>query len=915
MKDDDKTRAQLVHELAELRSQKAALTKSESAEQYRSLVENLRDVIYELDSQGVILYISPAIRDLLGYDSSDIVGKNFIELAHKDDQSRLVEWFSELRKGHEIPSEYRVSHKSGDLRWARTQTSPIMEDGLFKGGRGILLDVTAQKRVEEALRESEKKYRLVVDNMADVITVMDMNLRFTYVSPSVIRLRGYTAEEVMAQTLEQIMTPESLQLVARVFEEEMRLEASGTADLGRTHILELEEYKKDGSTVWLENRISSFRDKEKKLVGIISLSYDITERKQAEEAVRESTKKYQELAESISDVFFAMDRNLRYTYWNRASEILTGVPAEKALGKTLMEVFPDNVPRQQVKEMYLRVMEANKPQSLIVKYPGDEGVVHEINAYPIVDGVSVFVRDITERKRAEESLRESEENLRYILKHDPNAIAVYDKNLHYIAVSDRYLQDYDIEEKNILGKHHYEVFPEMPQRWKDVHQRCLAGAIERNDDDYFERPDGSVTYNRWECRPWYQANGEIGGLITYTEVTTERKKAEKEREKLQSQLNQAQKMEAVGRLAGGVAHDFNNMLAVILGYTEMAMDKVDPAQPLQADLKEIMNAARRSAAITRQLLAFARKQTIDPKVLDLNETVEGMLKMLRRLIGEDIDLVWLPDSGLWPVMMDPTQVEQILANLCVNARDAIAQVGKVTIETENAAFDEAYCADHAGFVPGEYALLAISDDGCGMAKEIQDKIFEPFFTTKGLGQGTGLGLGTVYGVVKQNNGFINVYSEPGKGTTFKIYLPRQAVEDVEPQKESREEIPRSRGETVLVVEDEVSLLKLASEILDKLGYTVLTAGTPDMALRLVENYTGEIHLLMTDVILPEMNGRDLAVKIKEIRPAMKCLFMSGYTADVIAHRGMLDEGVQFIPKPFSMRDLAAKVITVLGKSE
>jgi PAS domain S-box-containing protein len=796
MKDDDKTREQLVQELAELRSQNAALKNTESAEQYRSLVENLRDAIYELDSQGVVLYISPAIRDLLGYDSSDIVGKNFIELAHKDDQRSLAEWFSELRQGHEIPSEYRVSHKSGDLRWARTQTRPIMEDGLFKGARGILLDVTAQKRMEEALRESEEKYRLVVDNMADVIAIMDMNLRFTYVSPSVIRLRGYTAEEVMAQTLEQIMTPESLQIIARVIEEEMQWEASGTADLGRTRILELEEYKKDGSTVWLENHLSSFRDKENRLEGIVALSHDITERRQAEKA-----------------------------------------------------------------------------------------------------------------------LRESEENLRYILKHDPNAIAVYDKNLHYLAVSDRYLQDYDIEEKNILGKHHYEVFPEMPQRWKDVHRRCLAGAIERNDDDYFERPDGSVTYNRWECRPWYQANGEIGGLITYTEVTTERKKAEKEREKLQSQLNQAQKMEAVGRLAGGVAHDFNNMLAVILGYTEMALGRVDPAQPLQADLKEIMNAAKRSAAIIRQLLAFARKQTIDPIVLDLNETVEGMLKMLRRLIGEDIDLVWRPDSGLWPVKMDPTQVEQLLANLCVNARDAIAQVGKITIETGNAAFDEAYCADHPGFVPGEYALLAISDDGRGMDRETQDKMFEPFFTTKELGQGTGLGLATVYGVVKQNNGFINVYSEPGKGTTFKIYLARQAVEDVEPQKKSEEAIPRSQGETVLVVEDEVSLLKLASEILDKLGYTVLTAGTPDKALRLVENYTGEIHLLMTDVILPEMNGRDLAKQIKAIRPAMKCLFMSGYTADVIAHRGMLDEGVQFIPKPFSMRELAAKVRTVLGSDE
>ena len=257
---------------------------------------------------------------------------------------------------------------------------------------------------------------------------------------------------------------------------------------------------------------------------------------------------------------------------------------------------------------------------------------------------------------------------------------------------------------------------------------------------------------------------------------TERKRAEEEREKLQAQLNQAQKMESVGRLAGGVAHDFNNMLGVILGHAEMAMEQVDSAHPLHADLQEIQKAAKRSADLTRQLLAFARKQTIAPKVLDLNETVEGMLKMLRRLIGEDIDLAWLPDNNLWLVKVDPSQMDQILANLCVNARDAITGTGKITIETANIAFDASYCAEHAGFVPGEYVLLAVSDNGCGMDKETQGRIFEPFFTTKGVGEGTGLGLATVYGIVKQNNGFINVYSEPAQGTTFRIYLPRHAAQ-------------------------------------------------------------------------------------------------------------------------------------------
>jgi len=341
---------------------------------------------------------------------------------------------------------------------------------------------------------------------------------------------------------------------------------------------------------------------------------------------------------------------------------------------------------------------------------------------------------------------------------------------------------------------------------------------------------------------------------------------------------------------------------------------VDPNDPLHADLQEILTAARRSTDITRQLLAFARKQTVAPRVLDLNETLEEMLKMLRQLIGEDIDLAWLPKANLWLVKMDPAQIDQILANLCVNAQDAIAGVGKVTIETDKVTFDAAYCADHAGFVPGEFVLLAVSDNGCGMDKETQDKLFEPFFTTKGVGQGTGLGLATVYGIVKQNDGFINVYSEPEKGTTFKIYLPRHAGETEEISVESVAEIPKGRGETVLVVEDDFSILKLANKILDGLGYNVLIARSPNEAIVLAEEHAGALDILITDVVMPEMNGKELAGRVHALCPDIKTLFMSGYTANVIAHRGVLEEGVNFIQKPFSIKDLAAKVRAVLDNA-
>jgi len=312
-------------------------------------------------------------------------------------------------------------------------------------------------------------------------------------------------------------------------------------------------------------------------------------------------------------------------------------------------------------------------------------------------------------------------------------------------------------------------------------------------------------------------------------------------------------------------------------------------------------------------LAFARRQTISPQVLDLNETVGHMLKMLRRLIGEDIDLAWFPKPGLWPVMADPSQIDQILANLCVNARDAIAGAGKVTIETGMITFDEAYCSEHAGFVPGNYTMLAVSDNGCGMPPEVLSHLFEPFFTTKEVGKGTGLGLATVYGIVKQNNGFINVYSEPERGTTVNIYLPRHVGKAETITVPNLSAIPRGHGETVLLVEDDPAILLLAETMLTGLGYKVLEASVPNLALQLAKEHLGTINLLMTDVVMPEMNGRDLARQVQALDPEIKVLFMSGYTADTVAHHGVLDEGVRFLQKPFSIKDVAHKIRQALDE--
>ena len=390
------------------------------------------------------------------------------------------------------------------------------------------------------------------------------------------------------------------------------------------------------------------------------------------------------------------------------------------------------------------------------------------------------------------------------------------------------------------------------------------------------------------------------------------KREQKRRERLEDQLRQAQKMESVGRLAGGVAHDFNNMLGVILGNVEMLMDGIDPSQPIHTDLQEIRRAAERSADITRQLLAFARKQTVAPRVIDLNRTIEGMLKMLRRLIGEDINLAWTPGENLWPVKIDPSQIDQILANLCVNARDAIAGVGDLRVETRNAIVSEEFCATHRGFVPGEYVRIAVKDSGSGMDGETMSHIFEPFYTTKDFGEGTGLGLATVYGIVKQNNGFIDVDSAPGEGTRFTLYLPRHCEPAEQIRKTEQPAADLHGQEVVLVVEDEPTILKMTATMLNRLGYAVLEADSPTAALSIVGGHDGGIDLLLTDVVMPGMNGRDLAGQLAEKYPRMKCLFMSGYPANVISEQGSLDEGVHFIQKPFTKKVLAEGVRRALG---
>jgi two-component system, cell cycle sensor histidine kinase and response regulator CckA len=514
------------------------------------------------------------------------------------------------------------------------------------------------------------------------------------------------------------------------------------------------------------------------------------------------------------------------------------------------------------------------------------------------EAIQELQAEVERRKQAEAYAQKAKKDWQEIFEAIGHMAMILDKDYTIVAANRAILEKTGLPLEKVVGQKCYRIFHGIDM----IAEKCpMAGMLSSDNLCTTEAEIAALGRNYIvSCTPILDDNGQLDKIIHIaTDITR--------REQLEKELFQAQKMESVGQLAGGVAHDYNNMLSVILGYSELALKKVDPADSLHEDLLEIHKAAARSADITRQLLAFARKQTILPVALDLNVAVESILKMLHRLIGEDIDLAWLPETDLWPVKMDPSQVDQVLANLCLNARDAIEGVGHITIETKNSTFDDAYCADHSDFHPGDYVLLAVTDDGSGMDHDTINKIFEPFFTTKAVGQGTGLGLATVYGIVKQNSGFINVYSEPGKGTTFKIYLTRQSESSLDLAQKDPEECPMGHGEIILVVEDEASILKLARRHLESIGYMVLTAERPSQALLLVEEPERKIDLLITDVVMPEMNGKELSERLGELCPGLKTLYMSGYTANAIAHHGVLDDNVTFMQKPFSRESVAVKV--------
>ena len=676
---------------------------------------------------------------------------------------------------------------------------------------------------------------------------------------------------------------------------------------GRVHNLEVDLRRKDGEIrrVLFSANPLTLNDE----LCMLSVCIDITERKKGEDALRESEERFRLITNTIDEIFYIYDAEKGVaTYLSPAFDRIWGYSREKALykeGPLIDPVHPED--REKVMNWGRQLIQG-QPISYEYRIVRADGSIRHIwdRGYPIAekDGrVTLYVGtglDVTEWRQAQEALRDSREYLNQIINRIGDPIAVKNRDHKHVLVNDAFCAFTEQRPEDLLGKTGFEYFPEEIARrlWEDEEKVLQTGRESHTENTIIDR-HGQLRTVMVKRSLLTNKNGEKQLVFVIRDIT--------EYKKLEAQLLQAQKMEAIGALAGGVAHDFNNLLNVINGYSELALDALAQNDPIREDIEQIWAAGRRAATLTSQLLAFSRKQILQPKVLNLNEIIDQMSSMLRRLIGENIDLIAKFPKDLGMINADPAKIEQVILNLAVNARDAMPQGGILTIETANVEFDENYVKEYSPAKPGAYVMLAISDNGIGMDAKTQTRIFEPFYTTKGKEKGTGLGLATVYGIVKQSSGFIRVDSELGKGAKIKIYFPRVEGTSAKAAVADGKEQEFLGSETVLLVEDETAVRALASRILRDRGYNVIEASGGMEALRLASEFPGKIHLVVSDVIMPGMSGRALVSQIEAARPGILALYISGYTDDAIVHHGILDSNIAFLQKPFSPNQLARKV--------
>jgi PAS domain S-box-containing protein len=769
-----------------------------------------------------------------------------------------------------------------------------------------------RKWAEEELRESEDRYRDLVEHSHDLLCTHDLEGKLLSVNPAALRISGYSKDELLGINFRDFLAPEVRGQFGNYLTE---IQAKGAASG-----VMLVQTKGGEKRLWEYH--NTLRTEGVAAPIVRGMARDITERKRAEEALRKSEERFRELYDNAPVGYFEYDHQGRITNVNRTELEMLGYTLDEMIGQPVWKfIVEEETTRQQILAKLAGTMPSargfernyKKKDGTVLPVSIEDRILRDPQGR--ITGIRCTIQDITDRKKAEEAIRSSEEKYRTILENIEDGYYEVDIAGNFTFFNDSMCQIYGYSREELMGMNdrQYTDQENAKKLFQTFNKVYRTGEPSREFDWEIIRKDGTKRSIEASVSLIKDSSGQTIGFRGIVRDITERKRSEEEKASLQDQLRQSQKIEAIGRLAGGIAHDFNNLLTVIRGYSQLSLHELKEDVPLRGNIEEIKRAAERAAELTQQLLAFSRRQILETKVLDLNAILRDLDKMLHRLIGEDIELVTVLADDLGRVKTDPGWVEQIIMNLAVNARDAMPSVGKLTIETANVELDEAYALNHIAVTPGRYVMLSMSDTGVGMLPEIREKVFEPFFTTKEKGKGTGLGLSTVYGIVKQSGGNIWIYSEPGKGTTFKIYLPR--VDD--PLEEIIERVVKEElllgSETILIVEDQEDVLKLAARILSKHGYTVIQTSSTSKALEICREQKKPIHLILTDVVMPQMSGRELIEQCRQMRADFKTLYMSGYTDNAITHHGILEPGIHFVQKPFTVDGLARKVREALDE--
>lgn len=886
-------------------------------------LNSITDAIFMLDAQGQFIRCNPACAKFHRFTEKNECGKSlnnyfsFLDIYTPDHQAIAAEdWIiHRALQGENISNaEYILRHKHSGESWQASYSAvPFYDErGVLSGIVVLARDITQQKQAELSLSTNEERLRLVLEVSNDGVWDWDLASGLAYLSPRYYQIIGYQAEDVTPNYafFQQLVHPDDWQQVSETKSAHL---SGNTAE----SVFEHRIITKQGQVKWMLSRGKVVkRDAQGNPLRMLGTLRDINERKLAEAALKESEQSFATIFHANPGaIAISRLRDGQLLAVNKAFTLLYGYNDAEIVGKTTTELqFWHSHNRA---EMIEEVVKQNRPYTLEIQSRHKSGEIfdlfatfQQINLKGELCLITIML-DITERKKIERELQFRNALLSTQLDVSIEGILIADADNIVVNYNQRFVDMWSVP-------------PELMQKsQKPIRQHLLKQLLNpqtiifrlqciSEDKDSKNRDELLLTDGRifeWYSSPMIGSDNHYFGRVHFFRDFTRRKQADAERHRLQLQLQQAQKMESIGRLAGGIAHDFNNILQIITCYTELALLQAGQDDSLKEYLEQIYRAANRSSDITRQLLTFASRQVINPKVLDVNASVVSTLKFLRHLIDVDIELAWQPGEAVGHVLLDPAQLDQILINLCINARDALSPGGKIIIETQlvKLSIDDALL--NPGIKPGDFVLLTVSDNGCGLEPAMLDKVFDPFFTTKAIGQGTGLGLAIVYGIVEQNHGCIKVASTLGVGSTFKIYLPSHPAVMEELIATAALSSPLGQGETILVVEDDPDILQLTQHILTQHNYQVITATMPSTALLLAKTHHDEIALLLTDVMMPEMNGYELAAQISALSPKIKCLFMSGYTADTFKVVPLNPD--TFIQKPFTSQELIEHISKLL----